>query len=505
MNLSQITSKLSPKGWLMVGGSAAATLVFFYILFSLASAPSYSTLLAGVNPAQTGKITSALSAAGVSYQLQNNGTAVAVQSGQQSQARVTLATAGLLGSSANSSGLSGFSTSSSLGQSDFQQQVAYQSALEGQLNSAIDQIQGVSSAQVQLAIPSQTDQLFSVNQSTPSASVLISDSGDLSSGSVKGIADLVASAVTGLNSAKVTITDQNGQLLWPSSGGGAAGLLAKQNAQSTYDTAEASQVDAMLAATLGPGKAVVQVNADLNTNQTTLDSVTYKRKSSVPLSTNASSEKLTGATPSSSTNGVPSYTSTGNSNSKYSDTTNTTTYGVDKTVTQQVVSPGAINLQSVSVLVSKTVPASELPSITSAVSNAVGLNKKRGDTISVAQIAFAKAPVAAVASSPTKMLGYAKYGVIGLGAMIFLFFTSRMLRRRENEGFAGTPTWLRELEAPRSLASLEAAQGPLQGDAAGKVKQLRSPQNIARQQVDELVERDPDRVAAQVRAWMGED
>jgi flagellar biosynthesis/type III secretory pathway M-ring protein FliF/YscJ len=34
---------------------------------------------------------------------------------------------------------------------------------------------------------------------------------------------------------------------------------------------------------------------------------------------------------------------------------------------------------------------------------------------------------------------------------------------------------------------------------------LRSPQNIARQQVDELIERDPDRVASQVRAWMGED
>ena len=35
--------------------------------------------------------------------------------------------------------------------------------------------------------------------------------------------------------------------------------------------------------------------------------------------------------------------------------------------------------------------------------------------------------------------------------------------------------------------------------------QLRSPVNVAKQQVEDLVERDPDRVASQVRAWMAED
>ena len=49
---------------------------------------------------------------------------------------------------------------------------------------------------------------------------------------------------------------------------------------------------------------------------------------------------------------------------------------------------------------------------------------------------------------------YAKYGVAGLGSLIFLVFTGRMLRRRERENFAGQPTWLRELESPRSLASM---------------------------------------------------
>jgi flagellar M-ring protein FliF len=84
---------------------------------------------------------------------------------------------------------------------------------------------------------------------------------------------------------------------------------------------------------------------------------------------------------------------------------------------------------------------------------------------------------------------------------VFLFFTSRMLRRRETEAFAGQPTWLRELEAPRTLASVEAEQI----DQPTRIMQLRAPVNVAKKQVEDLVERDPDRVAAQVRAWMTED
>ena len=57
-------------------------------------------------------------------------------------------------------------------------------------------------------------------------------------------------------------------------------------------------------------------------------------------------------------------------------------------------------------------------------------------------------------------MSYAKYGaVVAFVAILFLFFVARLLRRRENEPFAGHPTWVRELESPRPLAALEAAEG----------------------------------------------
>ena len=156
----------------MVGGSAAAAVVFLVVIMHFASAPSYSTLLTGLDPAQTGKITSTLDAKGIAYQIQNGGTALAVESSQTSQARIALATAGLLGVGSTQPGFE-LLNSSQLGASNFQQQVTYQRALEGQLDQTIEQIQGIDSATVNLVLPNQQDELFGDNSQSSSASVLL--------------------------------------------------------------------------------------------------------------------------------------------------------------------------------------------------------------------------------------------------------------------------------------------------------------------------------------------
>jgi flagellar M-ring protein FliF len=509
MDIRQFVSKLSPKGWAMVGGSIAAGVLFLVVVMHFASAPSYTTLETGLDPAQTGKITSALDAKGIGYQIGNGGTSLEVTSSQVSQARIALATAGLLGIGSEQPGFE-LLNSSQLGASDFQQQVTYQRALEGQLDQTIEQIQGVDSATVNLVLPNQQDELFGDNSQASSASVLLDDNGSLSSSSIQGIANLVTSSVQGLSTGKVTITDSSGALLWPASGnngGTGSGLPAAQSADEQYDTTMTSQVDAMLAQTVGAGKAQVVVNGNLNDNQATQQSLTYGKKG-VPLTAQTSNETLAGGNPSSSggtTGTIPAYTASSggsSSNSNYKNTTANTTYGVDKTITNSTIAAGAVNNQTVSVLVDKSVPASELPAIRNAVAGAVGLNPKRGDTLTVSQIAFTKtATPAATPASSAKMMGYAKYAIIGLGSLLFLFFMRRSIKRRERDTFEGQPTWLRELATPRPLAALASGGDEQQTD----IKRLRSPVNVPKRQVEELVERDPDRVAQQVRAWMSED
>jgi len=96
--------------------------------------------------------------------------------------------------------------------------------------------------------------------------------------------------------------------------------------------------------------------------------------------------------------------------------------------------------------------------------------------------------------------------LIGLGALLFLFFTTRTLRKREQETIDHEPVWLRELRAPVRLAELEresaAAGRPTEAMAAAAP--ANGSANPVRRQVEQLAESDPDRVAQQLRTWMQE-
>src|ERR671932_654904 len=333
--LRTLLQNMTPKGRLMLGGSVVAVILLAFLMLRMASAPSYTTVMAGIDPKQTGKISEALDAKGVKYEIRNNGTAIAVDKSQVADARIALAEKGLPASA--QPGMELFDKQK-LGASDFQQQVTYERALEGQLAQTIGQIDGVGGATVQLVLPQ--DQLFQDQQSQAKAAVLLSGSGqNLQPGAVRGIAQLVSGSVKGLSPNKVSITDSTGQLLWPNSAGGATdGQMAattKQASEARYSQGEEAKLNALLAQTLGPGKAQVQVNADLNMDQTKADELTYGKKG-VPLQTQKENEQLqggggAGGTAGTPSNTVPSYAgAAGGSGSNYKHTNGQTTFGVDK-------------------------------------------------------------------------------------------------------------------------------------------------------------------------------
>jgi flagellar M-ring protein FliF len=510
-NLRSVAANMTPKGRLMVGGSAVAILLLAFFMMRIAGQASYTTMMAGIDPKQTGKVTAALDAKGIKYEVQNNGTALAVDKSQVAQARIALAEKGL-----PNSAQPGFELfdKQKLGASDFQQQVTYQRALEGQLASTIGQIDGVGGATVQLVLPQ--DQLFDDQQSASKASVLLSgDGASLEPGAVRGIAQLVSGSVKGLELNNVSITDSSGQLLWPNSAAGASdGQMAatqKQAAEARYGQEMESNLNAMLVQTLGPGKAQVQVNADLNADQTTLKKLTYGKKG-VVLSTKKDNETLKGGgtaggggAAGTASNTVPSYAgAAGGSGSNYKHKSEETVNGVDKQVAETQVAPGAVNKMNVAVLVDASVPPKSVAAIRQAVGSTAGITPGRGDKLSVSQVAFAKPPAPAKKPATAAALGFAKYIVAGLGLLAFLFFVTRHLRRRENQTLLGQPVWLREIESPTSLAELE--RGMNGYDDTMALPRARRPEpNPVRAELEELVDREPERVAHQVRAWMNEE
>src|SRR3954466_3654712 len=93
---------LPAKTKAILGVSAVAVLAIAFLMLKIATAPSYSLIASGLDPAQTGKITAALDAQGIAYELRNNGTALAVQKSATGQANIALASAGVSGSGSGS-------------------------------------------------------------------------------------------------------------------------------------------------------------------------------------------------------------------------------------------------------------------------------------------------------------------------------------------------------------------------------------------------------------------
>jgi flagellar M-ring protein FliF len=497
--------RLPARSKAIVAVSAAAILAIAFLMLQVASSPSYATLAAGLAPADTGKYTAALDEAGITYELQSNGTALAVDKAQVAKARIALAGQGLAagGGEGSQAGFELFDKQK-LGASDFQNKVTYQRALEGEIARTINGVQGVSGASVQLVLPE--DDLFADSSTPATAAVMLSNPADaMEPGAVRGIAQLVASSVKGLKTENVTITDSSGSLLWPNgdSAGAAPGASNKQAAEARYARSLEASLTAMLARTLGPGKAQVQVNADLNVDKTTKNELVYGKKGT-PLKTTDETEKLRGSGATSggtagTGSNVPTYSAGsggGSGNNSYDRKSGTTDYGVDKTVSKTEVAPGQVNKMQVALLVDKSVPAAAFTGIQNAVKSAAGVDTTRGDVFQAVQVPFAKAETPKAGPVPTSMLGPLKWVGLGLATLLFCFFMARGIRRRESETLA-EPAWLREIEAPVRLAELEAG-------ATTAMLPARQP-DVSMHKLDQLMEREPERVAAQVRQWVSED
>jgi flagellar M-ring protein FliF len=513
-------SRLPARSKAVLGLTVLGVVLVAFFMLRLAGAPSYSTLVSGLDPAQTGKITAALDEQAIAYEIQNGGTALAVAKADTAKARIALAGQGIAATGgATAPGYELFDEQK-LGASDFQQRMTFQRALEGEIGKQLAGVQGVAGAQVRLVLPE--DDLFADEASPATAAVSLANPGDtLEPGAVRGMAQMVASSVKGLKPASVTITDSTGQLLWPSgdaAGGAGGGGSTKQSAEERYARSVEAGINAMLTRTLGPNKAMVSVRAQLDMDKTTRNELRYAKKG-IPLTTQTETERLRGgggrAGGAAGTAGnIPSYAGGaggGGAGSNYQRESEKTENALDKTVSKVEVAPGAVDRLNVSLMLDRSVTAaaakgtggSGAQAIEDSVAAAAGLDTKRGDTITTTELAFAKAPAPPGAGPvPSTLVGPLKWAGLGLAALVFCFFMLRQLRRREREALP-EPAWLSQIDGPMPLAAL---------GAGGLDQPTRVMPPLPERQVDpslhhleQLVDTEPDRVVAQVRHWMNEN
>lgn len=370
--------------------AAAVLLLGAFALSAWLSKPTMTPLFANLSATDASAIVEQLDSQGVTYQLADGGSTIMVPAEKVYDMRLAVAAAGL--PTASSEG-GGYSLLDSMGMtsSEFQQQVTYQRAIEGELAKTIQAIDGVETATVHLALPEES--VFVSETADPTASVFVRTQPGASLGTeqVQSIVHLVSAGIEGMTPAGVSVVDASGRVLSAVGGQTANGLQSSQSAD--YEARLAGNLQQMLDQVLGAGNAVVSVTAELDFDQTARTTETYTATEDLPpINSATTSEQYTGNGQTVGgvlgVDGSINDTSTGNGDGTYVKESATVNNPINKVTEQLTTAPGTVRRQSVSVVVSDAVEGVDLTGLEESVAAAAGVDTERGDVVSVTRMAF---------------------------------------------------------------------------------------------------------------------
>lgn len=505
----------------VVAVAVVGLVVAAFALSRWAAQPTWTPLYSGLSGTDASAIVEQLQAQGVEYQLAAGGTTVLVPQSQVYDLRVSLAGQGLEASDGE-----GWSILDSQGMTatDFQQNVAYRRALESELSKTLQAIDGVDTAIVRLAMPKKD--VFTTEQDRPTASVLLdlAPGTDLSDEQVNAVTALVSGGVEGLKPGDVNVTDNKGRVLSSPADGanGAASRASRADDQTArYEARMSSKAQKMLDDMLGPGKAVVQVNAQLDFDTRETTSKRYVREDPAPqaLSQTTSREGYVNAT--GQTGGQLGVTwpeldqaAAGENGGKYLKETSTVDNAVGEIVDRVQAQPGAVERLTVAVVLDEKAAANVDPArVQALVSNAVGIDPARGDTVQVDRMAFDTTSAAAAqkeleaAAAAERTAGYIDLGKkVGIGLLVLIGLVLLTRRRKSTDASVeATASDLPESslllpggETP-ALTSTPVAALPMEPEVDEAAERDRMRHDVA-----QLVDSQPDEVAAVIQGWLSE-
>ncbi len=515
-----------------IGVGIAAALGALFMNMGRPNALLYSNL----DLKEAGEITRALDQANIRYEAKGDGSTLMVARDEVASTRLLLSGKGL--PTAGSVGYEIFDQTSVVGQTDFVQQLNRQRALEGELARTIQSLEGVTSARVHLVLPKK--ELFEDEIQQASASVSIAvGAREPTPDQVRAIQNLVAGAVPNMKPDRVTVVDQHAKTL---SGGSEGDAMAADGRKSAVEARVAKTVKTLVEGVVGAGKARVNVTADLDLSQVTIQQETFDPDGQVVRSETTSEENAnenqpnqTGAvTAAANIPGAPPNPE-GNINSASGRTGTTTNYDISKTVRTEVKEPGQVKRLSVAVAVDGVTapagkdgkpgaytarPAAEMQRIEQLVRTAVGFDAQRGDQVTVINVQFPRADTGGGVVTANPLMGFDKndimqivqWVILLIVALLTIFFVVRPLFN----GSAGPRTGVTRLVTTADGQQMMLPMDPSTGDplalpgpdqsemeqriAIAKIEGQVKASSIKR--VAEFVESHPEESVALLRTWL---
>jgi len=489
-----------------------------------ASTPSMTVLYGNLSGTDASAVVEQLQAQGVQYELANGGTSVMVPQSQVDALRV-----GLAGKNLPAGDTGGWSLLDKQGMTstDFQQNMAYQRAIEGELSKTLQAMTGVRTAIVHVAIPKKD--VFTTGTDKPTASVLLSlqPGTTLSRVQVRSVTHLVAGSVPSLDVDHVTVSDAEGTLLSaPGKGEGGGGLKGQTGSENDEQTAQyedrlAASAQAMLDKVLGPGRAVVRVSAALNFDSTETTTEAHTAKKPLVDSEKTASEEYTGgAGGTAAPLGVtwptlaPGAGAAGGGN--YVKKERTVDNAIDTTVTKAVLAPGTPKrITAAVVLDAKAAGALDEAQVRQLVANAIGIDPRRGDAVQVDKLAFDTTAAATAqkeleaAEAAQKQAGYLDLGTKAGLALLVLIALIVAVRRRSKA--PRVDVMARDLPSDNAFLLAQEMQTAIAAGHLGGQPALTSQAEDAGRQRDRLrdevsafVDSQPDDIAQLVQGWLSQ-
>jgi flagellar M-ring protein FliF len=536
--------------------SAGLVIVLMWAMVYFVNKVEYQVLYSDLDPTEAQSIVTKLqSMPEVKYQLTNDGTTIRVSSDKLSEVRIQLASEGL-----PESGRVGFEIfdRTNFGLTNFQEQVNYQRALEGELARSIMTLNEVAAARVHLVMARESLYQNSEEQTKASVILKLKNGRTLPSSSVQGIVNIVASSVKGLSPEKITLIDYRGKILSRSDGENS--LTGQQlDVRQKMEAEMAAKIVQILEPTVGAGKVRPQVSIAMNFQQVEETVEQYDPAGTVIKSTqrdqeNAPNSRNVGgivgprstappapgaATPA----GEAPAAAAGPAPLKQNEVIN---YEVSKSVKHIVNPVGKIERISVAVILDNKVTttttaegatetkseprkAEEMTQYKNLVSAAIAFDEKRGDQLIVENVSFdIEAETIAEQTflekqGPTILTGL-RYLLIPFVFILVYFLFIRPVQKTvfnaewaaagvpgrsggslPRAGGAQTPMTVRQLEARLQ----NGGTGPDDYANTAERELLPLPQasrmDLIRKRVVEHAQQDPETVARLVRVWLNDE
>lgn len=489
---------------MLFGAIALAAIVAVAAAVLQRGGDDYRYAFTNLAPEDGAEIGAQLQGAGVPFRLEADGTALAVPAEKVYDVRLLLAAAGL-----PRGGGMGFEIfdRGDLGVSEFTQRVNLRRAIEGELARTIGSLSAVRSARVHLTLAERG--LYRDEDREAAASVVLNLRAGRALGEreLAGVQHLVAAAVPGLASERVTVVDGSGRVLTETGDADARTSGDQRRMESDLE----SRIVGLLEPAVGSGAIVARVSVTLDTSEVNTRSVVYdpdgatlrserrtvqssERGAPSGVAGAAANDPLAAAAPADSRDGSSSEDEIRN-------------YEISQTTTQTVARGPRVQKLSVAILVDgadgKPRSDAELARLGELAKRAVGFDPGRGDAFEITSAVFgargdAPADDAPAAPERTPLPAWA-WGA-GAAALLGGAALAALLVRRRRGPAMPQPV----LRAGATVAELEEEQAPALR-VPPRPAELPDPEAALRERARDLARRDPARAAYLIRAWIAAD